>query len=148
MSEMTISLSNIQEVKSVPIKGVDGKVLGVLNARKLGSGEDLDLSQKLRRLNKVIDELTSIDFSGLDATKEEDQKQIEKLSKRASKLSDELSEIKEFEFNTYKKLLSDDQDGKVVDVVMNTLTEAERGKLFMQIFGDRMEIAEGEDGGS
>lgn len=135
MADISIALNNVQNVKTVNIEG-----LGVLTVRKLGAGEDLDLSSKMRRLGKVIDELSAIDFSKLDARKPEHLKIIEKESKRAEALSDELAEIKRFEFNMYKRCLSDDQGGKVVDVVMNTLTEQERAALFMEIFGENRKL--------
>src|SRR5690606_36906241 len=125
MADISISLSNIQHVKTVNIEG-----LGVLKVRKLGAGEDLDLSFKQRRLGKLIEELSKIDFTSLDTSKPSDIKKIEKLAKKAEALGDEIAEIKKFEFETYKRLLSDDKNGEIVDVIMNTLTDQERAELF------------------
>lgn len=135
MADFSISLSDVQNAKTVEIKG-----LGDLTVRKLGSGEELDLSAKMRRTGKIIGELSSMDFTKFDTTNPAELKGMEKLAKRAEELSDELDRIKRLEFNTYKQSLSDDQGGKVVDVIMNTLTDKERSELFKRIFGDVSEV--------
>lgn len=134
MTEITISLSDIQNIKTVNIEG-----LGVLKIRKLGSGEDLDLSVKRRRINKLVDELDSIynRMGLLDLKKPSDEKKFDKLSKQAEELGDEISEIKRYEFETYKRLLSDDKNGAVVDVIMNTLSDKERAEIFNIAFGEK-----------
>jgi len=135
MTEISISLNSIQNIKTVNIEG-----LGVLHIRRLGSGEDLDLSFKQRRINKLVDELTAIDFVGLDATNPDDIKKIDKLAKKADAIQEEISQIKKDEFEVYKRLLSDDKGGKVVDVIMNTLTARERAEIFNIAFGEKKEI--------
>jgi len=135
MSDMNISLNNIQKTKTVNIDGV-----GVLKVRRIGAGEELDLSRNHRRLSKIIKELSQIDFMQFNSAKPEDVKKIEKLNKRVDEISDEISEIKKFEYETYKRCLSDDENGKVVDVIMNTLTEEERSELFKQIFSTKKQV--------
>jgi len=135
MADITISLGNIQNIKTVEIEG-----LGILKIRKLGSGEDLDLSFKQRRMNKLIDELTSISFVGLDARKPKDVKKIDSLAKKADSIQEEISEIKKSEFELYKSLLSDDKGGKVVDVIMNTLNDKERAEIFNIAFGVKKQV--------
>lgn len=130
MAEISIALSNIQDVKTVNIEG-----LGLLKIRKLGSGEDLDLSFKQRRLNQLIDALNRIDFTALDAKKPSDLKKIKKLSEKADKIAEEIADIKKSQFDIYKRLLSDDKNGEIVDVIMNTLTDMERAKVFEIAFG-------------
>ncbi len=131
-TNISIALNDIQDTRTVNIEGV-----GVLNIRKLGSGEDLDLSFKQRRFNKLLDELASIDFVGLDATKPSDMKKIKRQSDRAEKIGEEISNIKQSQFEIYKRLLSDDKNGKVVDLIMNTLNDVERAKIFEIAFGKR-----------
>lgn len=134
-TDTSISLNNIQNIKTVNIEGV-----GVVKVRRLGAGEDLDLSTKLRRLGKLIDDLNTFDFTKYDAKKPDDLKEIEKLAKKAEAISDEVAEIKKFEFETYKRCLSDDEGGAVVAIIMNTLTEIERAELFKQIFSAKKQI--------
>lgn len=129
MSEISISLSNIRNIKRVNVEEV-----GVINIRRLGAGEELDLSSKFRRLNAILKELGTIDFTKPDTSTPEGLKEIERLSKKADALSVEIEDIKRFEFETYKKCLSDDEDGKVVKEIMDTFTEAERAELFRQVF--------------
>jgi len=135
MTDISISLNNIQNIKTVNIEGV-----GIVKVRRLGSGEELDLSSKIRRLGKLIDELSRIDFTVLDANKPEDLAKITKLTRRVEELSDEISAIKESEFEVYKKCFTDDEGGRIVDIIMNTLSEQERAELFRQIFGDVKEL--------
>lgn len=130
MADISISLNNVQNVKTVNIEG-----LGVIRARRLGSGEELDLSTRMRRTGKILDELSAMDFTKFDTSNPEELKKLKRLTKRAELLSDELDDIKRFEFNTFKRCMSDEKDGEVVDVIMNTLTDRERGELFKQIFG-------------
>lgn len=133
MTDISISLSNIQNIKTVKIDPI-----GVIRVRRLGAGEELDLSDKLRRLGKIVNELQDMDFAKFNSGSDDDLEQIKKLSKRAEKLSDEISDIKRYEFTTYKKCLSDDDGGKVVDEVMNTLSDEERSELFKQIFNPKI----------
>ena len=135
MADISISLNTIQNIKTVHIKGV-----GVLNVRKLGAGEELDLSFKLRRLNKIVGELNAIDLTKFNSRKPGDLKKITKLSEKIDLLSEEASEIKRAEFDIYKRCLSDDEGGKVVDVIMNTLSDEERAELYRQVFGENKPI--------
>lgn len=126
---------------TVNIEGV-----GVVRVRRLGAGEELDLSDKMRRLGAIINQLSKIDFRGLDSANSEDAKKISKLSKKAELLSSEITEIKRFELKAYKKCFSDDANGKVVDILMDTLTDEERIELFKRIFNPKIvEAPEGVD---
>lgn len=127
---VNISLGNIQNIKEVYIEEL-GKTIRI---RRLGAGEELDLSSKMRRLGRIVDELSKIDFTVLDANEEEDRKEIEKLSKRAEKLSYEITEIKQFELDTFSKCLSDLDGGKVVKSLLNMLSDEERSEFFRQVF--------------
>lgn len=132
MSEIRISLSNIHNIKNVNIEDI-----GVFRVRKLGAGEELDLSDRLRRLNKIITELQTIDFSpyiGKEKLTKKQQAEIKTISKRAGTLNDEISEIKRFELHTYKRCFSDDNDGKNTENLLNSLSDDERIALFKQIF--------------
>lgn len=135
MADFSISLSDVQDTRTVEIKG-----LGDLTARKLGSGEGLQLSLNQRRMRKIFEELDKMDFTKFDTSNPEDLKKILALTKKAESLSDEIEEINKHEFNTYRRLLSDNKDGKVVDVIMDTLTDRARGELLKRIFGEVKEI--------
>jgi len=134
-SEVSISLNNIQNIKTVNIVGI-----GVVRVRKLGAGEELDLSAKTRQLGKLVAELSDMDFTKFDANKPEDVEKLSELSKRAEAIADEIEDIQKFEFDTFKRCFSDDENGKVVDVIMNTLTNEERGELFKQVFGRKKQV--------
>lgn len=129
MADISISLSDVQNVKSVEIKD-----LGTLYIRKLGSGEELDMSVRSRRIDAIIKELSHMDFMQYDSSKPTDVKKIEKLQNRADKLTGELAEIKQHELDMYRRLMSDDKKGAVVDVILNTLSDDERTELIRQAF--------------
>src|SRR6478736_5683739 len=103
MSDLQISLKNIRNTKSLYVE--DMKT--TFQVRRLGAGEELDLSKKLRRLNEIMIELQSIKIEPKDNPTEEETKALEKVAKKIQKLSDEISEIKEYEFNTHVKLFDD-----------------------------------------
>lgn len=129
---VSISLNNIQNIKTVKIDG-----LGVFKVRKLGAGEQLDLSDRLRRLNQLIIQLDNMDFEQFDTGKpptEKQRKELLKMQNKASAMMDEVNEIKKFEFATYKRCFQDNKNGKKVDELFNILSDEDRGELFRQIF--------------
>lgn len=130
MTDISISLNNIRKTRSLYVED-----LGVaFTVRKLGAGEELDLSDKMRRLGEILKELKGIDFAKYNTTKEEDIKELEKISKRAAKLSDEINDIQRFELATYKRCFSDDANGENVTKLLNSLTVQDRSELFNQVF--------------
>lgn len=129
MSDLRISLNNIRNVKKVYIDGVGG-----FTVRKLGAGEELDLSDKMRRLGEILKELQAIDFNKFDVTKEEDRQELEEVSKRADTLTQEVSAIQRFELETYKQCFEDDNEGKDVERLLNSLSAEDRANLFKEIF--------------
>lgn len=129
MSDLRISLNNIRNVKKVYIDGIGG-----FTVRKLGAGEELDLSDKMRRLGEILKELQAIDFTKYDVSKEDDKAELEAISKHADTLTQEVSQIQRFELETYKQCFEDDQDGKNVDKLLDSLSAQDRANLFNEIF--------------
>lgn len=126
---LQISLSNIQNIKNVIIEGH-----GAFSVRKLGAGEELDLSTKMRRLMTIATELNKLNLTDIDENTPEGAATLAKHTDVISKYTEEINDIKRFELETYKKCFKDDNDGKNVDFLINGLTDAERGALFSQIF--------------
>lgn len=129
MTEISISLTNIQNIKTVNLEP-----LGVFRVRKLGAGEELDLSTKMRRLVAIAKELDNLKLKDIDPESEEGQKYFSDHSEIIEKLSAEISDIKKFELITYKKCFSDDENGAKVEELINSLSDSERSELFKQIF--------------
>lgn len=140
MSEVRISLNNIRNTKSVYIEDLDT----AFTVRKLGSGEELDLSAKYRRLGEILDELRKIDFTKYDINKKEDAAKVKKLQKKAESLTDELYDIQKFELETFKRCFVSDDQSKV-DELIDQLSAEERGKLFTAIFGEIKPVEEPEE---
>lgn len=140
MSEVRISLGNVRNTRSVYIEELDT----AFTVRKLGSGEELDLSSKYRRLGEILEELRKIDFTQYDINKKADKEKVEKLQKKAEALTDELHEIQQFELDTFKRCFETEDKSKV-DELINQLSAEERGKLFTMIFGEIKPIEAPDD---
>ena len=134
-NSIKISLSTIRNTKKVFIDGIGG-----FTVRKMGAGESLDLSSSTRRLGKILEELHSIDFTKYDLDKKEDRVEIDKLQEHVDELSNEITEIKRAELDAFKRCFEDDNGGKNVDLLIDTLTETERSILFAQIFEEKEAI--------
>lgn len=131
MADITISLSNVHNIKRVKIDPI-----GVFEVRKMGAGEELDLSDKLRRLNEIIEELTAIDFNKINMNKptKKDIKAMEALTKKADALMEEINDIKRFELETYSRCFNDNADGVNTKKLLDSLSDEDRAELFKQIF--------------
>jgi hypothetical protein len=129
MAELSISLSNIQNIKTVNIEEI-----GVFKVRKLGAGEELDLSIKMRRLVAIAKELKTLDISNIDASTPEGLARFNEHSEIIDKYSEEIANIKKYEIEIYKGCFTDDGNGEKVDFLINGLTDDERGELFKRIF--------------
>lgn len=123
-AELRISLNNIRNVKNIFIEG-----LGAFTVRKLGAGEELDLSDKMRRLSAIFRELQS-----LQLTDEKNPEALKEAQDKAETLSAEVAEIQRFELDMYKRCFEDDNDGKNVEKLLNSLSIEERSNLFKSIF--------------
>jgi hypothetical protein len=129
MADVTISLNNIRNVKTLYIEGIGG-----FTVRKLGAGEELDLSDKMRRLGAILTELQVIDFTKYDVTKKDDLKALEDIRKRAEELTLEVNQIQRFELETYKRCFTADKDPKDVDTLIDQLSVEDRSHLFKTLF--------------
>lgn len=131
MAELTISLSNIQNIKTVNITG-----LGVFRVRRIGPGEEYDLSMKRRRLVKIAAEMVRLksDMDKLSGAEREEF--ASKALPQIDKLSNEIVDIQKYELDTYKRCFTDDDNGKKTEELINSLTVDERLKLYSLIFDD------------
>lgn len=131
MADITISLSNVHNVKKVHIDEI-----GDFKVRKMGAGEELDLSDKLRRLNEIIEELNELDFKGINLKNpsKKDIAELKRLTKRSESLMDEINEIKRFELECYARCFDDGEDGKNTKKLLDSLDDESRAELFKQIF--------------
>lgn len=129
MADIKISLNNIRNTSSLYVDE-----LGAFTVRRLGAGEELDLSDKFRRIAEIYKELQGIDFTKFNTNDSEDLKAIEEISDRAQKLTDEINEIDRFKLATYKRCFTHESDPSKVDELINSLTDEERTNLFNQLF--------------
>lgn len=145
MADLTIGLNNIKHFKTVKIEDI-----GVFRVRKLGSGEELDLSRESRKLTKLLTELNSMNIGNINLKTKKGQAELKKKETRITEITDEMNRIKEFELDTYRQCFEDENNGKDVDKLIKLLTDEERLDLFRQIFDPPIivktpETAESED---
>lgn len=140
MADISISLSQVQNIKTVNIKE-----LGTFTVRRLGPGEEYDLSMKRRRLTKIGEQMLAIKkkMDAITDDKERDAYATSELPK-IDKLSDEVAEIQKYELDVYKRCFADDADGKNTESLINSLTSDERMKLYAVIFDGTPEEAADE----
>lgn len=106
---ISISSNDLGTRKKVQIDGVDFTV------RKLGAGEELDLSQIARQTFKLLDKLTdSKDWSDEDAALFDD------LKKRSLAI--------------YAKTFDDGGDGSKSTELVERLSDEERNAIYRQVF--------------
>ena len=127
---VSISLKDVQNIKIINIKE-----LGDFTVRRLGPGEEYDLSSKRRKMIKIADEMTKIkdEMDEIESPSVRDEFANANMP-RIDKLSIEIDNIKKFELETYKRCFVDDSNGKKTDQLINSLTQEERMKLFGIIF--------------
>lgn len=131
MAELTISLSNVRNVKRVHIDE-----FGDFKVRKMGAGEELDLSDKLRRLNEIIEELNLLDFKHVNIKNptKKDIAELSRLTKRSEAFMDEINDIKRYEIATYARLFDDGGDGSKTQELLSSLSDEDRAELLKRIF--------------
>lgn len=141
MAELSISLSNVQNIKTVNIEG-----LGVFKVRRLGPGEEYDLSTKRRRLMKISQEMVKIKKK-IDNVPGESEKEALALKNLdyINKLSDEITDIQKYELDAYKRCFTDDSNGEKTEKLINSLTDDERLKLYSMIFDTKVEEPKDEE---
>lgn len=135
MTDVNISLSDIQNVKTIKVNG-----LGIFNIRKLGSNEELELSKKTRRRAKIYDELNSIDLTKYvtkDDKKLSDkkQKELDEILENIDRLSNEMHELLDYEQDLRKKRITDVNKGEKVKKLFDLIDDEGIEKLFRYAFG-------------
>lgn len=141
MSDITISLSNIQNIKTVNITG-----LGVFKVRRLGAGEEYDLSTKRREIAKAVREMMKINSDmNLITDEAEQEKFATKNLPKIDKLQQKVSKLQNEELEAYKRCFTDDNGGKNTDKLIDVLSPEERIKLYDAIFNPKEEDDEAKD---
>ena len=113
-----ITISSEKYNKPITVE-IDGAIFYV---SKIGAGTQLDLSQLVTKITKA-----KTDALNLTATEKDNEEKIAKAMEKVSGL------LKEFE-NTFKKLFSDQNDGKDVDKLFNRVGFENIPKLLSDIY--------------
>lgn len=136
VKEITISLSNIRKVKRAKIGDT------VFTVRKLGAGEELELSANMRRAGVLIDSFNKMRKKMLEQSEEEkaNTKELTKLAKKMDKFTEELHEIQLFQYESYLKIFDDGtKDQAKTKELLSSLSIDERDELLKQIWAEGAE---------
>ena len=126
MADISIALSDVQNVKTLEVKG-----MGDFVVRKLGPGEELNLSVKRRRLVQISSEMTALKDEMDKLTDDEERdKFATKHLKHIDKLSEEITQIQKYELDTYKRCFTGEKSDELIDA----LTPEERMKIYAMLF--------------
>lgn len=132
---ITINLNDIREVVEVTIGD------HVYNVRRMGSGEELDLSASNRRTFEAMDKAVKLQkkFTELSSTPEEelDQKEVDKLVKQMDKVTAEIRKEQEYQSEAFVKLFDDGGDGSKSRELLKSFSHDEKQKLLEQIFSQK-----------
>ena len=132
---ITINLNDIREVVEVTIGD------HVYNVRRMGSGEELELSASNRRTMNLMDEATKLQvkFQELSKTPESelDQKEVDKLVKKMDKVTGGIRAEQEYQSEAFVKLFDDGEDGSKSRELLNSFSHNEKQKLIEQVFSQK-----------
>ena len=132
---ITINLNDIREVVEVTIGD------HVYKVRRMGAGEELDLSASNRRTFEAMERATKLQkkFMELSATPEEelDQKEVDKLVKQMDKVTAEIRNEQEYQAEAFVKLFDDGGDGSKSRELLKSFSHSEKQKLLEQIFAQK-----------
>lgn len=132
---ITINLNDIREVVEVTIGD------HVYKVRRMGSGEELDLSASNRRTFEAMERANKLQkkFLELSATPEEelDQKEVDKLVKQMDKVTAEIRKEQEYQSEAFVKLFDDGGDGSKSRELLKSFSHNEKQKLLEQIFSQK-----------
>jgi hypothetical protein len=132
---ITINLNDIREVAEVTIGD------HVYKVRRMGAGEELDLSASNRRTFEAMERANKLQkkFMELSATPEEelDQKEVDKLVKQMDKVTAEIRKEQEYQSEAFVKLFDDGGDGSKSRELLKSLSHNEKQKLLEQIFSQK-----------
>lgn len=142
MSDIQISLHDIQEYKTVSIEGV-----GDFKIRKLSAPESLDLKIKERRAGEIVTKMYATGINKYknktdDDLTEEDHAEIEKIGKVIDSYSKEIEDIAKYKLALNRSRFEDANGGDAVDKLFETLSEEGIEKIFTAVFTEHKIEAE------
>lgn len=136
---ITINLQDIRETVEVTI-GKD-----VFNVRRMGSGEELELSASNRRTFDLMDEAIKLKekFQKLSSVPENelDSKEVDKLVKEMDKVTTSIRDEQLYQAEAFVKLFDDGSDGTKSRALLNSFPNDEKSKLIQSIF-EQKEVLE------
>jgi len=136
VSDIQISLHDIQEYKTVSIEGV-----GDFKVRKLSAPESLDLRVKERKAAEIVAKMYGTGINKYknksdDDLTEEDHQEIDKISKTIESYGKEIEEIATYKINLNKSRFEDVDGGDAVGKLFSTLSEEGIQKIFEAVFAE------------
>lgn len=113
---ISISTNDLESRKKVQIidAGVNGGKPHVYTLRKLGAGEEMDLSQIARELLKLLAKVETEEWTEKDA--------------------EIFDELKKRQLELYIKTFDDGKDGKMSKQLVESLSDTDRNTIYNQVF--------------
>lgn len=129
---ITINLNDYQETAEVTIGD------HVFKVRRMGAGEELELSASMRRTSEQIEKVSRLQakFLKIQAKGEEnvDEKEISKLIKQMNDATKAMTDEQEYQLESYVRLFDDGGDGSKSRSLLRSLPQEARKQMIYDIF--------------
>ena len=127
MTEISIRLSSFSDFTAVNVEG-----LGVIKVKKESSNQGARHSEIIRDIFRLQDQGKALNqkISALIAEgKGEDDPEFIKLEKKGSEALEKISELRTEDQKLRKSRLTDDEGGKLVDILFDSASDQDIAKL-------------------
>jgi len=127
MTEISIRLSSFSDFTAVNVEG-----LGVIKVKKESSNQGARHSEIIRDIFKLQDQGKALEQkinSLLAEGKGQDDPEFLKLEKKGSEALEKISELRTEDQKLRKSRLSDDEGGKLVDMLFDSASDQDIAKL-------------------
>lgn len=127
MTEISIRLSSFSDFTAVNVEG-----LGVIKVKKESSNQGARHSEIIRDIFKLQDQGKALEQkinSLLAEGKGQDDPEFLKLEKKGSEALEKISELRTEDQKLRKSRLSDDEGGKLVDILFDSASDQDIAKL-------------------
>lgn len=145
---LTISLNDIIETVKVKI-GDD-----IFTVRRMGGGEELNLSQLMSHSSKLIDEASKLQTTFIELSASDEKKippkKLKTMTTRLNDITTELNTLQEKQLSAYIGLFDDGGDGSKSRNLLEKSTLPKIKELIAQIFEqaelEKLKTTEADDG--
>lgn len=127
MAELSIRLSSFSDFTLVNVEG-----LGIIKVKKESSNQGARIQEIMRDTFKLQDEGKTLDKQIkrlIDDGKSSDDPELIKLEKKGTEILDKVSNLRNESMKIRRMRLSDDEDGKLVNILFDSASDEDIAKL-------------------